>query len=160
MIKKWTDVPLFFNITLERVECEALPTLLGRSASLDKRIADILSQTKSASPFWFFDDSLLEIDLNSQLMETDEIEVEVEGKSTGYFDPGRGCGPSEICYPPEEEDEREITEIKLLCYKDGDEIGSVKVEPENFSDYDAFELRLSEEDLPQQEPDYSDDDYE
>lgn len=127
--------------------------LLGRSASLDKRIADILSLAEGASSFWFFDDELLEIDLNSQLMETDEIEAEVEGKSSGYFD--QGCsGPPEDFYPPEEEDEREITEIKFICYKDGNEIGSIEIEPNDFSGYDAFERKLSEEDLPEQEPDY------
>lgn len=41
------------------------------------------------------------------------IEFDINFVSSGYYDPGRISGPPEDCYPPEEEDEREMTSVSV-----------------------------------------------
>jgi len=146
-VQRWKDVPVSANITLERVRAEELPSLLGRSGSLDIQIAKLLQTEGRPQVLWLWDiDNLIEIDLPSEYSRTFEIEAEVEGTSTGMYDPGKQWGPPDTCYPPEEEDERIITDLTLVIYdEEGEELGKYK--PEDLSDFDSFEAKLYEEDL-------------
>ena len=43
-----------------------------------------------------------------------ELNLCIEFTTSGSYDPGRCSGPPEGCYPPEEEDWRELTQIKII----------------------------------------------
>jgi hypothetical protein len=47
-----------------------------------------------------------------QIEDGDELVIEFE--SSGYYDPGKTYGPPENCYPPEGDDEREVTDVYIF----------------------------------------------
>ena len=146
MSKSWKDEPVSSNITLERVAVEELPKFIGISDSLDKKIAELIQTERRDAVRWFWGgEHLLAIDLPPEFKEAYEIEAEVEGTSTGYYDGGCTSGPADSWYPPEEEDEREIVSINFVIYdEEGDEIGQWA--PEDLNPFDSFEIQLYEED--------------
>jgi len=143
-MEKWSNVPISTSYTLEKVALKDLPTLLGRSISLDKRVANILTQTAEKSEvYWLFNDDLITIAQFPKLqLDCDEIEVEVDGKSTGYYDSGICSGPPENCYPPEGDDERTITGINLIFYKNGKELSQYRLKEIELSDFEALKIKL------------------
>lgn len=152
-MEEWKDVPVSIGFTLERVEQKSLPTLIGRNASLDKRISEILTQTEKKPFYWLMDEfTLLSISQypENKLLECHEIEVEIEGKSTGYFDPGMWGGRPENSYPPEQDDERELTKVTFIYYDENyNELG--KMETDNPEEYDRFLEKLYEAFVPLQD---------
>jgi hypothetical protein len=53
------------------------------------------------------------------LQSGDEVELVIRFTSNGYDDPGQLTGPPEDCYPPEGDDEREISTVHMGHYRDG-----------------------------------------
>ena len=145
--QSWTDKPVSSNITLERVKAEELPKLLGRHVSLDKKVADLLQTGKPPAVVWLWGiDNLIVIKLPEKFKEAFEIEAEIEGTSTGYYDPGSWEGRPEDAYPPESEDEREIISITFVIYdEDMEEMGKWK--PEDLTAFEPFEKQLYDEEI-------------
>lgn len=145
--EKWRDVPVSTNATLERILPDDLPLLINRSNKLDNKIASFFQNDNCPPVQWLIHpDKLIIIDLPSEYKEAYEIEAEIEGTSTGYFDPGCTSGPADNWYPPEQEDEREITNLTLVIYDiDGNELG--KYVPDDLSRFDELEKLLYEEDI-------------
>lgn len=54
----------------------------------------------------------------------DEIpaDIFITFRSTGYYDPGNTYGPPEICYPPEEDDERTMLGVRFVYGDESREI--------------------------------------
>jgi hypothetical protein len=117
-MSSWRGAPIEVNITIERVLLSDLPTWLGRSTFLDKLISKALEDNAKGS-VWVYSDAhggqttfvgeKVEAFLNKHVdEENDTIEIEMEGTSSGYYHPGTRYDP------PEGEDERDITEIRLV----------------------------------------------
>lgn len=89
----------------------------------------------------------------------EEAEVEIDYDVRGYYDPGCVSGPPENCYPPEGDEEREVTGGGIIFSEK-----AIFDIPEEFCNkiYDAFEEEINNKDFdfdsyddgPEYEPDY------
>jgi hypothetical protein len=52
--------------------------------------------------------------LHKDSEDEETFEFVVSFTSSGYYDPGRVSGPPEDCYPPEGDDEREMSGVKVV----------------------------------------------
>ena len=149
-IRRWRDEPVNLTIEIERVSLEDLPALINDNSELDKQIAEILKSEIQEKYYWIKDSwgkRVISTDLNNffnNIAKNGETaEIEIEATSTGYADPGKTSGPPDDCYPPEEEDEREVQSVKITFYdEDGEPV--VTNELINFCT-DLFEREFSEE---------------
>lgn len=162
----WKDVTFSLGITLdERVLPTELPMHLRKSDSLDKRIATIL-QT-GPREIYFHDKQLIGIPFPLEFdgESTNWVELEIEGKSSGYYYAGFSSGrPPEDCYPPESDDERIITSVNVVFFDESHQmLGQVEIVDEGklHEFQEAFDETIYEADLPESydespEPDYPD----
>lgn len=163
MKQEWKDVPFSLGITLdEKVPPTELPLHLGKSSSLDKQIAAAL-QTEDTNQVYFLDKGcLIGITIPASLEldgEVSWIELEIEGKSSGYYYPGHYGGPPEDYYPDESDDERFITEVTVVFFdKENNKLRQLEITDEKkFEEFqEAFDKQLYEAELPEEEPDYPD----
>jgi hypothetical protein len=162
----WKDVTFSLGITLdERVLPTELPMHLGKSDSLDKRIAAIL-QTEPRELYYLDGKQLIGIpfplEFDGESMNW--VELEIEGTSSGYYDVGNFSDPSEDCYPPESDDERIITSVNVVFFDESHQIlGQMEIVDEGklHEFQEAFDETIYETDLPEgyddpPEPDYPD----
>lgn len=151
MINKWNDVSFSLTEDLtEQVSLQDLPILLGRSGSLDKKIAIIFRQTEKFTSGWLVEDDLLVLPETRE--GTSFIEIEMHGKSSGYYDSGSYAGHPDNWYPPEGDDERELTHAIIYFYDEENCcIDSFKTKDGNFlCDLERiFEDRINEVELNQ-----------
>lgn len=92
------------------------------------------------------------------------IELEIEGTSSGYYDPGCYLGSPEECYPPESDDERLITTVNAVFHNEFHQtLGHMEITDEELLKdiQQTFDERLYKVDLPEgyddpPEPDYPD----
>lgn len=122
-IETWDDVP--FSVTAdcsEQVLRKDLPMWIGKSDSLDKKIAEFLQTDKFTSGWVFHSDGEEKILVLPEIKEgTDFIEIEIKGTSSGYYDPGSWGGPNDSASAPESDDEREVDSAEIFLYdKEGD----------------------------------------
>ena len=126
-MSSWKDVPFSLGVTLDkRVLLTELPAHLGESSSLDKQIAAAL-QTGGANLVYFLEEGLLiriapDSSLGFDEKEICWIELEIEGTSSGYYDPGCISGPPENWYPEESDDERLITSVNAVFHDESHQV--------------------------------------
>lgn len=142
----WNKVPIHVSISVERINACDLPVQLGKSPTIDKNIEQLLA--KGTSTVWMYGDYTplspkMEELIAGHAGEQDWVEVEIDAESTGYYDPGICSGPPERCYPPEEEDERTITEVTLSI--DGED--SVEIGEDQFHLFEQFDKEIYREEI-------------
>jgi len=155
----WHDVPVSISITVERVHKSDLPTWIGRSTSLDKIIAEALEDA-SQSVVWIYNDAhsgqtafvRKELATIFNVIDDDTIEVEIEAKSTGYYDSASRDEPAEG------DDERIIDSVMLVPYSsmEGCQAKNIPVDESSIWLFDAqFDHEIYEVELPEStyEPD-------
>lgn len=121
---EWKDVPFSLGITLDdRVRSTELPMHLGKSNSLDKKIASIL-QTGTRELYFLDGEQLINIPFPLEFdgKSTAWVELEIEGTSTGYCDPGCTSGSPDGWYPEESDDERTITNVIVVFFNDSHQV--------------------------------------
>ena len=142
-MQRWSNVLFEHSFTLERVTRKQLPELMG--GSLDKQIHDILKGHQTG-PFWRLGKRLIHMSTSPAniIVDTCEIEVEMEGISSGCF-----CPSTRDC-PPEYDDERELTYLSFIYLdKDSQQLSRTEVgDFEDLRDYqDTFEDELYEAEI-------------
>ena len=121
MIQRWKNLPISTTLEFNRIPTEKLPLFIGQNPELDKCIEIALKDTGSV---WTKHGTFIPVSPKTAAIfdkyagESEGVYIEVEAKSTGYSDPGKLSGPAEDCYPPEDDDEREIVKAKLFGDKD------------------------------------------
>lgn len=76
--------------------------------------------------------------------EIEEVDLEIDYDVRGYYDPGRTYGPPEYCYPPEGDEEREITGSGIVFSKEA----IVDIPSEYYNKiYDVFEKEITDKDF-------------
>lgn len=78
---------------------------------------EIGNDTLSADTLWALINHLRD---NGHYPSASEDTLNIEVVCSGYSDPGRTYGPPEDCYPPEEDDERELECIELEHWEPGE----------------------------------------
>jgi hypothetical protein len=140
MVYEWKDTPVSVSIFVEKTDKKDLPKFIGRSSSLDNKIAHIL-QDISSDYIWLYKNKkdLYFIAKNLYpFFKTDSIIINIIALSTGYYDGGCiNCHPDNA-YPPEGEDYRVISSVTLT-----NEEGNIYPISEEY--FDLFEDQFGNE---------------
>ena len=102
---------------------------LRKSSSLDKKIASIL-QSGTRELYFLDGEQLIDIPFPLEFdgESTAWVELEIEGTSSGYYDPGCTSGSPDGWYPEESDDERTITNVNVVFFNDSHQmLGQMRI---------------------------------
>ena len=137
---KWSNVPFETSITIERIELEKLPLLIGGADHAnDKTLAEIFKKSEPDKYYWIYGKVLLGVLLSEKITrlasdtEPAEIDLILYGESTGYFYSASSYGSPDSWHPEESGDERLITSVDLDFYsKEKDKYYHYEIEESSF----------------------------
>lgn len=95
--------------------------------------------------------------INADMVSNTEsaYELVIEFLSSGFYDEGRTHGDPGNCYPPDGDEDRELSRAYILEYKKGYEAKQTALSPEKSKIlFDHFEALIDEVELPDMEEDY------
>ncbi len=125
--KTWRNIPfeLSRELIVKYVPNPSLDDYVydGGLEVFDEQTSQALNLGKKAeeSIFKLLGGNCIEEPPNKKWLEVPEdipsIELVIDGNSSGYVDPGCIRGPVENCYPPEEDDCRELDSMQVIFHK-------------------------------------------